>query len=361
MNKKKITNLEFSTINYFVTRAFLIGITFNGLISVMKQDSFIIPLLSIISSIILVFIVNGFMNFEPSLNFSQKLNKLFNKKMSLLILIICIIFTYFMCTLNFLCLNSFIQSQFLTKTPILAISILFGLATLYILSKGINTISRTSLILFYIGLVLLIISSLGLVQTINFDNLKPLFTSSPINYIEGLNIFYAFNITPMLLLTSIPKDKIDKPKIKKYLIISSILSAVTIFILVFQTIAVFGYELSSLYEYAAFHVLKHVSLFGLNSRIESILVMQLLFDVFMYNILAIYFIGDNIKSSFKFKNSNIIYFCVCFLVIIGTLFLSKYNIYLDNLMKSIIPITITLFSIFIIIIISIKKTKSNKQ
>ena len=168
------------------------------------------------------------------------------------------------------------------------------------------------------GLFLLFVTSIGLIKNININNLKPFFTSSPASYIKGLNIFYAFNITPMLILTSIPKDKIDKPKIKKYLIISNILSEVTIFILVFQTLAVFGYELASLYEYASFHVLKSVSLFGLKSRIESILVMQLLFDILIYNILAIYFIGDNIKSMFNLKNPNTIYFCICFLVIIGT-------------------------------------------
>ena len=358
--KKKITNFEISTLNYFITRAFLIGITFNALINSMKQDSFIIPLLSIIPGIIFVFIIDYIMNYEPSLSLPDKIIKLFKNKIGIIIIVINCLFAFFMCTLNFLNLGNFIQSQFLTKTPILAIAILFALATYYILSKGINTISRTSNILFYLNIALLVISCLGLLNSIKISNLKPFLVSRGNDYLSGLNGYYAFNIAPMLLLTIIPKNNIDNPKIKKCLIISYIFSAITIFGLVFETLAVFGYELASLYEYAEFHVLKHVTLFGLNSRIESILVMQLLYDIFVFNVLVIYFISNNVKSAFKFKNINFLYFITCALLVISTIILSKFNIYLDNLMVNVIPILATIFTVLFIAIICIKIKISKK-
>ncbi len=352
--KKKITNFEISTLNYFITRAFLIGITFNALINSMKQDSWIIPILSVIPSIIFILLVNYIIEYEPSLSLPDKIIKLFKRKIGTFIIIITVIFAFFMCTLNYLNLNNFIQSQFLTKTPILAISIAFMLASFYILNKGINTLSRTSVILFYINIILLVISFLGLIQSLKISNIKPFLVSDINQYISGLNIYYSFNIAPMLLITMIPKDDINNPKIKKSLIISSILSAITLFMMVFETLAVFGYELASLYEYAEFHVLKHVSLFGLNSRIESILVMQLLFDIFIFNVLIIYYIANNIKTAFKVKKTNLLYLTTCILIIISTLFLSKYNIYLDNLMIKFIPIIATIFTIIITSLICIK-------
>ena len=359
--KKKITNFELSTLNYFITRAFLIGITFNALINSMKQDSWIIPLLSIIPGIIFIFVIDYIMKYEKSLSLPDKIIKLFKRKVGVVIIIISVLFAFFMCTLNFLNLGNFIQSQFLTKTPILAIAILFALASFYILSKGINTISRTSNILFYLNIVLLIISSLGLFNSIKISNLKPFFVSKANDYASGLNGYFAFNIAPMILLTMIPKDSIENPKIKKCLIISYVLSAITIFGLVFETLSVFGYELASLYEYAEFHVLKHVSLFGLNSRIESILVMQLLYDIFIFNVFVIYYIGNNVKVAFKFKKVNLIYFLTCILLVISTIILSKFNIYLDNLMKFIIPTLATIFTIILITIICIKIKISKKK
>ncbi len=358
--KKKITNFELATLNYFITRAFLIGITFNALINSMKQDSWIIPLLSIIPGIIFIFLVEYIMNYEPSLSLPDKITKLFKRKLGIVIITITSLFAYLMCTLNYLNLCSFIQSQFLTKTPIVAIAILFAIASYYILDKGINTLSRTSNILFYLNILLIIISFLGLIQSIKISNLQPFLVSSAKDYVNGLNSFYAFNIAPIILISIIPKDNIENAKIKKYLIISYILSIITLFGLLIETLAVFGYELASLYEYAEFHVLKHVTLFGLNSRIESILVMQLLYDIFIFNVLIIYFISNNIRSVIKFNKNNLLYFITCILVIIGTIFLSKYNIYLDNFMNNIIPIFASTFTIIWILIICLKIKMSKK-
>ena len=361
MTNKKISNFEFATLNYFITRAFLIGIILNTLVSVMKQDSWIIPIISIIPAILLILLINYIMNYEPSLDISQKIIKLFKKKFGIVIISILILFSYFMCLLNYLNLNNFIQSQFLSKTPLLAISIMFAIATFYMLNKGINAISRTSNILFYISFILLILSFVGLISSFKLDNLKPFFTSSPKDYITGLNSYYAFNALPMLLLTIIPKDKINNPKLKKTLIISYVISAISLFFIMFETISTFGYELSMLYEYPEFLVLKHVSLVGLSSRIESILIMQLLFDIFVLNIFIIYFMANNLKSAFKIKNINILYFIFCVLLVIGTIYFSKYNIYLDDLMKNFIPIIINVVSILTVILICIKIKISKKQ
>lgn len=352
--KSKISNFEFANLNFFITRALLIGITFNALINVMKQDSWIIPLLSIIPAIILIILTDYIMNYKPKLDLSEKIIKLFKKKFGIFIIILFIILFGFICVLNFLNLNNFVQSQFLTRTPFLAISIAFMIVTYYILTKGINVISRCCTVLFYISIILLIFSFIGLIPQIKISNIKPIFISSPLNYVKGLNSFYAFNTIPILLLTIIPKEKIENPKIKKTLFLSYLVSTFSVFIIIFQTISVFSYELCNLYEYPQFLVLKHVSIVGLTSRIESILIMQVIFDILILNIFIIYFISRSIRSAFNIKNKNIIYFIICGLIIFLTIYISKYNINLDNLMINVIPISISIVCTLLALLICIK-------
>ena len=145
MIKKKITNFEIGTLNYFVTRAFLV---------VMKRDCWIIPLISIPLDIIFVFIINKIIDYEPDLSLPEKVIKLFGKTMGKIILAFISIFIIIMGILNYLTLNNFIQSQFLTRTPLIAIAILFMITIFYILCKGIDVIARTSNILFYINIFL---------------------------------------------------------------------------------------------------------------------------------------------------------------------------------------------------------------
>ena len=361
MIKKKINNFEIGTLNYFVTRAFLVGMTFNALINVMKRDSWIIPLISIPFDILFIFIINKIIDYEPDLSLPQKITKLFGKTVGKIILILISIFVIIMGVLNYLTLNNFIQSQFLTRTPLIAIAILFMITIFYILCKGISVIARTSNILFFINIVLFFISFSGLISSFDISNLKPMFQSNTTDYLSGINSYYAFHIVPMFLLTMIPKNSVEKPKFKKNLIISTIISSITMGAVIFATLSTLGYQLTALYEYPEFHVLKQATIVGASSRIESILVIQLIFDIFIYCTLVIYMFGNNIKEIFQFKKINYIYLFGCILITIGTIFAAKYNIYVDNLMINIIPIISTIFTLSTTLIIYFKIIFSKKK
>ena len=354
MIKNKICNLEIGTLCFFISRAFLVGVTFNLFISFTKQNSWMIPLLSIIFGVIYVLAIIYIMNYKPNLNINEKIKKVFKSKFSYLIISSIFLVCMCACIINFLNLNNFIQGQFLNNTPILAISILFSITSLYVVSKGLNTISRTSNILFYISITFIIINILGLIPNINISNVKPFFNMNLDNYTKSLNLFYAFHICPIFLLTVIPKNNINKPKLRKTLLISFIASAITIFLTIFFTITIYGYKLALLYEYPEFNIIKNISITGITSRIESILVMQWIFDFFICNIFLIYFTTYNLKSIIKFKNEKICYIFICLITIIGTLLLSKYTIYFDKYMKFIIPIIISVFATIIVSIICIK-------
>lgn len=362
MIKNKLNNFDVSTLNYFITRAFLTGYLFNALLLLIKQDSWIIPLVGVIIGILFILLVVYILNYKPKLNFAEKLISLFNKPIGSILTIIFCLFCFFMCILTYLNLNNFIHGQFLSKTPTLAIAIVCMIAIYYVLTKGLNTIAKTGNILFYIAMILFFISFLGLLPFMQIENLKPFLNSKPTNYIEALNCFYSFNIVPILFLTILPKNKINNPKLKKTLTLSFLLSTFTMFIVMFSTIASFGYELTSLYKYPEFHVLKNISLMGLEARIESILIIQCIFDFFMFTTLSIYFIANSIKSITNVKSENTLYAFLCILVVIITNYFSKYNVFLDDFALKYVQKPVSIFSIIFIIIIGIKiKFSKNKN
>lgn len=360
MIKNKINNFDICTLNYFITRAFLTGFLFNSLLALIKQDSWGIPIIGIIIGIIFALLVIYIFNYKPNLNFAEKLVSLFNKKIGSILIIIFCLFCFFMSLLTYLNLNNFIHGQFLSKTPTLTIAIVCIIAIYYTLTKGLNTIAKTGNILFFIAMILFFISFLGLLPFIEIENLKPFLNSKSTNYLEALNCFYSFNIVPMLFLTILPKDKINEPKLKKTLLLSFLLSAFTMFIVMFSTLASFGYELTSLYKYPEFHVLKNISLMGLEARIESILIIQCIFDFFMFVVLTIYFIANSINSIIRVKNVNILYGILCILLVFLTNYFSKFNVYLDDFALKYVQIPVSIFSIIFIGIIYIK-IKMNKK
>ena len=361
MIKNKLNNFDVGTLNYFITRAFLTGFLFNALLILIKQDSWIIPLIGIIIGFIFLLLVIYIFDYKPNLNFAEKIVSLFNKKIGTILIIIFCLFCFFMCTLTYLNLNNFIHGQFLSKTPTLAIAIVCIIAIFYTLTKGLNTIAKTGNILFYIAMILFFISFIGLLPFIEIENLKPFLNSKPSNYLESLNCFYSFNIVPMLFLTILPKDKINNPKLKKTLFLSFLLSSFTMFIVMFSTLASFGYELTSLYKYPEFHVLKNISLMGLEARIESILIIQCIFDFFMFVVLTIYFIVNCITSTIKFKNENVLYAILCIILVVLTNYLSRYNVFLDDFALKYVKMPVLIFSVIFLLIVCIKIKLDKKK
>ncbi len=359
---KKISNLEIGVLNYFSTRAFFIGLTFNSLIRLVKQDSWIVPLLSLIVGFIFILAVNYISNYKPDFNITEKINSLFGNISSKVVLIFLFIIVFVYCIINYINLNNFIHGQFLNNTPIMIISIMFMIAMAYILYKGIVVIARTSSVLFYIGIILFIISLFMLIPSFEISNLKPFFQFSGKNLVKSINCFYALNISPMFILTIIPKKDIENPKIKKAITLSYLLSTITLFFVIFATISTFGYELTSLYEYPEFHVLKHIYFIGTSSRIESILVIQWIFDSFIYNILALYFCSvciKNFSKKIKISLKNLGLLC-CAVVLVMVNLLSRYDIYLNNfiLKYAYVSISIIVSLLTIIICLKIKIGKS---
>lgn len=360
MTKEKLSNMEYSILNYFLTKAFFVGITFSCISRIIKQDSWIVPLISILIGLFIIIFITYIINYKESESIIKKINALFKSKFRYIISSFIIIIGIIYNIANTTNLNNFIHTQFLNKTPILIISILFMLVTLYTLTKGINVITKTSTIIFYISIFLVLITFIGLIPKFQFSNLKPNFQFNENSLFNSLRLYYTFNITPIFLLTIIPKSNIKNPKIYKSISISYIISTITIFMSIILTIGVLGYELINLYEYPEFQVLKEISLIGISSRIESILVIQWIFDLFVYNVFIIYFVCNSIKHLIKKDlNINLIYTAYCLIIAFLLNYLSKYNIFLENFILKHVYKYISFITIIIICFLCLK-IKINK-
>lgn len=359
MTNKKISGLEIGVIVYCLVRSFVIGISFNGLINNTKQDSWIIPIIGIFIGIIYLNILKKIINYQPQNSINGKIKSLFGTKFGFAINFFTTFLVFIFCILNFLNLTNLIHTQFLNNTPIYIITLMFIITTIYILNKGINVITRTSIIIFYISLSLFFISLLGLIPTIEINNLKPFFQSTTHEYFNSILTFYCYNISPLFIISIIPKSKIQSKNIHKTIKTFFIISCINVFCVFFFTLGTFGYELTQIYEFPEFHILKHISFLGLTSRIESILVIQWIFDLFIYSTFLIYYICQSIKENFNLKNSKYINYIICIIIFIIIIRLSKYNIFLYHFINKYItlPLTLSTISIFIIIILKIKISK----
>ena len=359
----KINKTEIGALSFFLIRAFYIGVTFNNLIKIVKQDSYISMIIGFILGFIPLFLIYIIFNYQPNLTLPQKNIKLFGSILGTIINIIITWFTFFLILILFGNFITFIYTQYLNKTPTLIISISFILPIIYVLLHDINTICRTAVLLLFFTIIFYLLSLIGLGSQMNLENFKPILEASNNILFKGSFSFLTYNVLPLYLLLIIPKNNIKYKSFFKYITIFYIIASISLLIVLITTIGIFGVKLCNLYEYPEFQVLKYVSLIGVSARIDGLLIIQWIFDYIIFIVFGLYFILESTKSLFKVNKYIYSIFLEIILIVLNELLYD--NILFSNLTLSIFTNIIFIFISSLLVImcitISIKKYQQKSQ
>lgn len=356
MKNWKINSLQFGTLVSFTILSTLIGIGFNNVTKIAKVDSYISIILAYIIGFIPILLFIYLFNQEKTLNelitdaFGKTLGKVINYLLLIPIGIIGLCSVYSIC--------NFMVSQFLSETPIIILYIVPSIVILYGLIKGIEVVSRTSLILYIITIILVLITVTGLAPQLDFNNFKPVLENGITAPLKGSLIFTLSDIIPVFIVLAISKKNItNKEKTTKTIILFYTLSILIIFLNISMTIGTLGIHLTEMYQYPEYLVLKQISFFNFLDRIENFVTVQWIFRTFILVSLIVYYIKNTI---IKDSNSKILPAIILGIIIILNLLLFKNNTMFTNFVSKIYPYSnLTLFVMIIIIsiIVFIKNRK----
>lgn len=125
--------------------------------------------------------------------------------------------------------------------------------------------------------------------------------------------------------------------------------------------AVFGIELSILYQYPIFNILKRITFIEIFARVESLLAIEWIFYIFLSIVMCYYYLRKTIENTFNIKNKFFYIILVFILLYISPRIFYNTTIAID-FVQNIYPIINGLFLFVIPVIIAITiKFKSNKK
>lgn len=358
--KWKINSLQYSVIITFLIYIPILGIGTNLLINIAKNNAYISTIIMGITGVLILLLFNYIHSYNKDKPISTTIINLYGKVLgSIINTIICIIFLIISITYLYN-LSNFITSQFLSQTPTVIIVISIAILIAYNLSKGFQNMSRVSLVLFIINIILFILTLIFLIPHTDINKLKP-FLSNDITSITKAGLLLAStNILPIFALLCIPKNNIkDNKKLSKYLVTFYTTTIISCFLLVSTTISTLGIYLSKMYQYPEYITLKEVNLLGFIERSENILSIQWILGYFVAISLFIYYISSTIKIKEDTPN-NIITIIILIITIYSTRKIFKNNTMFNYYITNIFPyITMILLIVFILIAITIfiKKRK----
>ena len=359
---KKLSSNQFCAIEYFLILANNLGLTTYILFNYAAQDGLISIVLGTLLGFIPLTIYLKIINILPELNIFEKIEYKFKKNSYPINLILTLTVTI-LTIINYKSLINFISSQYLSKTPQIIIALSFLPAIIYILNKGTTVIGRTIFILLLISASFVFLTIIGLIWQIKIDNIFPILENGIKNPIICSLIYVTYNITPMFLLTCIPKNEIsDKEKLDKRIIITYIMANIIILIMFFLTLSILGANLVNLYKYPQYDVLKKVSLIGFIERTESTISLRWTFYIFTLTVIGILFISKYIIHTFKIKNEKtnkkIITIISLIIILFGKIIFQN-NSKFNKIIYTTLPIIISIIMILIPFIIYKKRLKKS--
>lgn len=355
---KKTSYLELASLVIIQTVTTFFGIS----VSILKEgagvNAWLSALISYVIGIIPLLMIIYISNYKQDKKINEKINSLFGNKIGL---IINIIFSLLLLSLGITLLyniNNFILSQFLYRTPFLVSCTLLMLLIIYSANKGINVITKVSLLLLMLNIGLYTINILALVQHIDPSNFMPVLKENTSNIVPSALKIASINYLPLLTILIVPKEKITVPKkYTKTIIIAYIIGALISFGLVITTFGVLGIDLVNAFEYSEYIVLRKIKLLGFLERIENIISLQWIIGSYVYLTIIVYTISKSIpfKSTKLHKWTNLI---IGIILIVLTKFIFKDNTIFDTYVKNIFPYIISgILLIYLLIITKIFFTK----
>lgn len=297
--------LQACALIYFIMRSGYLGIGLAGYIALGKVNAYLCPIIGGILGFIPLYLFIKISELSPKDNINGLIQKTFGKPFGSIISIILALFIAFFSLIIFWDLNNFIASEYLYNTPILAIVIMLIIPVIYMLTKGVQTLGRSSIILAFFSFAMFILSIIGLINHIKLDNILPFLENGIPDVIKGSLLYIAYSVLPIFIILIIPRNNFQQEKkLSKAIMITYILITATIAFVTFVTVSVLGIDLANLYQYADYHLLRRITIGNFIQRVESLLAIQWIISLFMLIALCFYYITNTIEFLFDIKGKK---------------------------------------------------------
>ncbi len=304
------SKLENFSVNYFLTRALFLGIGFSAIIGLSKQDSVLAFLVGTIIGVLLIFLINKIQKYKGEKNLTDVLSEM--KGLGFFLRIVLLLFGMVLLAEGLTFIQLFASSFFLIRTPIWFISLPLLLLILRISKNGIITTFRVSACLFPISALLTLLSLCALCGYAELNNISPLFVTETTSFIKSVFYYVSLSVSPSILMLVTNKSNSTG---------SYLFGSFTLIAKMFLILAVVGPLLASIYRFPEYIILKEIKLLDFIEKIENIVALSWIFDVFIYLSMSSIFLRELLP---KKKKGFIHALILLGIYLLSVLFIGKY-------------------------------------
>ena len=302
MNNVKLSSLQIGILTFLITQSFIFPITSSILFRCVKEDFWISLIIGFLIGLFFIFVflkIQNLLKDKTIFEYNKKRFKTFGNILNLFLVLIVI----FIIIIIFYKISVFINVNYLNEMPIFLICISLLIICIYAVYKGIETICRTSQILFIISIIIFITFFSLSIYYMDFNNIKPILNNNIIDITSSSFCYTLTSIIPLILLMVIPKNNVKNIKnYNKSILWGYILSFLMTFLVMMMNLLVLGNHLITIFDYPIYISLKQIEYFHFVDHLENIFSIIWIFNSFILISLGINFINIYRKNFLISKN-----------------------------------------------------------
>ena len=350
----KIGNKEYASILFFISETLFLSVGLSEILNMSKNDAIISSVLGIVLSFLFLYLILKFNDYKKELNVFGKIDSLYGKVLGNIINIILVILSSLYFTYLLWSQNIYVQNKYLEETSSIITTLFFLIPVLLLVNKDMKTITKVSIAVFFVTIIEIIFSYSNLFTKIDLNNYLPIFNTRYSNILISSIKYAAYSITPVIFLLVTPKKEINNSnRLNKYLYIFNIISGIKFLLTVSFLIGIFGIDLSRLFYYPEYSLMKKINSLNFIQNVQNILTINSIYNLLISEVLSLFFI----KKYFEYKKINkMIFYIITVLLVLLSINIFSNSTVGYNFVKD-YYIFIYSMPIFIIIILSLIKTR----
>jgi len=268
---------------YFLTQSLFLGFGISILFNISNKDCYIGAILGLCLGFIIVYLYSKFLDLKKKRNIKEILKQ--NKILGFIVYLLLIITSYILLVYALVIYKVFVASFMLIKTPEIYLLVPIVLFGAYGAFKGLMVINRVAESLLPISIGLAIFTFLGIAGLFESSNFLPILTTTPSNFFKTALTFAGISAFPNILTIHYH----EKPK---YMLTTYAVSCLLIIATIIYINGILGEELVHIYRFPEYMVLKQLKLFQFIEKVENILSIAWVFNIFILLMTSIHSIKE---------------------------------------------------------------------
>ena len=268
---------------YFLTQSLFLGFGISILFSISSKDCYIGALLGLLIGFVIIYLYSKFLELKKKRTLKEILKQ--NKILGIFVYLLIIIASYILLIYSLVIYKVFVASFMLIKTPEILLLIPIVIFGTYGAFKGLTVINRVAESLIPLALGLAAFAFLGVVGLFDTSNFLPILTTTPSNFFKTAITFAGISTFPNLLTIHYQ----EKPK---YMLTTYSLTCLLIIGTIIYINGILGEELVHIYRFPEYMVLKQLKLFQFIEKVENILSIAWIFNIFILLMTSIHSIKE---------------------------------------------------------------------